>query len=57
MTIEELEKEITKGHMDMFRHQKYPYTNILKSLREKQNFSGNLYDVMMSYQNALTYVK
>lgn len=54
MTVTELAKQITKGHMDTFRHQKYPYANILKDLREKQNFSGNLYDVMISYQNAAT---
>lgn len=54
MTVEELAGQITKGHMDMFRHQKYPYSDILKTLREKQNFSGNLYDVMISYQNAKT---
>lgn len=54
MTVEELAGQITKGHMDIFRHQKYPYADILKNLREKQNFSGNLYDVMISYQNAKT---
>lgn len=54
MTVLELSKEISKGHMDMFRHQKYSYARILKSLREKQNFFGNLYDVMISYQNAKT---
>ena len=52
MTVEELAGQITKGHMDIFRHQKYPYADILKNLREKQNFYGNLYDVMISYQNA-----
>ena len=54
MTVEELAGQITKVHMDIFRHQKYPYADILKNLREKQNFSGNLYDVMISYQNAKT---
>lgn len=57
MLISSLIHEITKGHMDMFRHQKYPYSNILKSLRERQNFEGNLYDVMISYQNAKTNTK
>lgn len=54
MILTELAGQISKGHMDIFRHQKYPYSDILKSLREKQNFSGNLYDVMISYQNAKT---
>ncbi len=54
ITVSDLSKQITRGHMDIFRHQKYPYSAILKSLREKQNFQGNLYDVMISYQNAHT---
>lgn len=54
MSVLELAKKISKGHMDVFRHQKYPYTSILEMLRNKQNFSGNLYDVMVSYQNAKT---
>ena len=54
MKIIELAWQISKGHMEIFRHQKYPYSDILKYLREKQNFSGNLYDVMISYQNAKT---
>lgn len=52
--IAELARQITKGHMDLFRHQKYPYGSILRQLREKQDFSGNLYDVMVSFQNAKT---
>ena len=54
MTVSELAQQISNEHMNIFRHQKYPYSDILASLREKQNFSGNLYDVMISYQNART---
>ena len=54
MTVSELAQQISNEHMNIFRHQKYPYSDILTSLREKQNFSGNLYDVMISYQNART---
>ncbi len=54
MTVAGMANEITKGHMELFRHQKYPYADILRYLREKQNFSGNLYDAMISYQNAKT---
>ncbi len=54
MAVLELAKRITRIHREIFRHQKYPYSNILTSLREKQNFSGNLYEVMVSYQNART---
>lgn len=52
--ITELIEQITSAHMEIFRHQKYPYSDILKYLREKQSFSGNLYDAMISYQNAVT---
>ncbi len=54
MGILELAKQIAKEHMNLFRHQRYPYMDILRWLREKQDFSGNLYDVMISYQNAKT---
>lgn len=54
MTAMVLAKKITSGHMEIFRHRKYPYSVILKNLREKQSFEGNLYDVMISYQNAAT---
>lgn len=46
--------KIIDCHSGIFRHQKYPYSHILQSLREKSNFSGNPYDVMVSYQNAKT---
>ena len=39
MTVLELARQITKEHMNIFRHQKYPYANILKFLREKHKFS------------------
>ncbi len=54
MTGLELARQITKEHMNIFRHQKYPYVDILKFLREKHKFSGNLYSAMISYQNAKT---
>ena len=50
----ELAKRIAKEHMNIFRHQKYPYADILKFLRERHKFSGNLYSAMVSYQNART---
>ena len=47
-------ENLTAEHMALFRHQKYPYSHILKYIREKHDFNGNLYDVMISYQNAKT---
>ena len=57
MAIVELTQQISKCHMEIFRHKKYPYSDILKFLREKSDISGNLYDVMISYQNAKTDTK
>lgn len=54
ISVTKLIDEITDSHMEIFRHQKYPYSDILKYLREKQSFSGNLYDAMIRYQNAVT---
>lgn len=54
MTVLELAKQITREHINIFRHKKYPYENILKFLREKHKISGNLYGAMVSYQNATT---
>ena len=42
------------GHSNLFRHQKYPYNQIQHDLRERYGFSGNLYDILYSYQNAKT---
>ena len=53
-TAESLALRIMDGHRELFRHQRYPYSHILRYLREKHSFTGNLYDVMVSYQNAQT---
>ncbi len=53
-TVEALANRITDSHRELFRHQRYPYSDILRQLREKHDFTGNLYDVMVSYQNAQT---
>lgn len=53
-TAEALANRITDRHRELFRHQRYPYSSILRQLREKHDFTGNLYDVMVSYQNAQT---
>ena len=38
--------------MTLFRHQKYPYSLMIQDFREKNNLTSNIYDVMISYQNA-----
>ena len=50
-TFVELCQEITREHYEIFRHQKYPYENIMQSIKEKHGVS-NIYDIMVSFQNA-----
>lgn len=42
---------ISKDMMQVFRHQKYPYQNILQDLRKIDPHVPNLYDFLISYQN------
>lgn len=53
-TVEILAGRIADSHKELFRHQRYPYSNILRQLRENDDFTGNLYEVMVSFQNAQT---
>lgn len=48
----ELTKQVAQEQFSLFRHHKYPYSNILRYVREKHDFSNNLYDTIISYQNA-----
>lgn len=54
MTGLELAERIAGEHINIFRHMKYPYESILKFIREKHKISGNLYNAMVSFQNART---
>lgn len=45
-------KETAKESMSLFRHQKYPYSLMLEDFRKENNIKSNLYEVMISYQNA-----
>ena len=45
-------KDIALTQLGIFRHQKYPYDILLKDIKEKYNLSENLYDLVLSYQNA-----
>ena len=44
--------KVAASQRTVFRHQRYPYEDILKNLRKVHSFTGNLYDVMVSVQNA-----
>ncbi len=47
-----LAKDVADSQFSMFRHHKYPYSKLLEFLRNKYKFSNNLYDTIISYQNA-----
>lgn len=44
-------KKITEEHFEIYRHQNYPFQNIMQSISEKHG-TTNIYDIMVSYQNA-----
>ncbi len=46
-------QKVSASHYDLFRHQRFPYSRILQQVRQKHKFEGNLYDVLVSYQNAV----
>ena len=43
---------ISTNFLQIFRHQKYPYQYLLQDLRKKNSSIPNLYNILMSYQNA-----
>ena len=43
---------IASNQLAIFRHQKYPYTEISNMVKENYGITENLYDVALSYQNA-----
>ena len=47
-------QDVATTQLTYFRHQKYPYSVLLEELKKKYNFSYNLYDMAISYQNART---
>lgn len=46
-------QKVSVSHFEMFRHQRFPYSTILRQVRQVHGFKGNLYDVVVSYQNAV----
>ncbi len=51
-TFSENLRTISKTLFGIIKHQKFNYGEVLETLRHVFDFSGNLYDVMLSYQNA-----
>lgn len=50
-TFLDLCQKIATEHYQVFRHQKYPLSNIINYVREKHGKDVELYDIMVSYQN------
>ena len=44
-------RKISEECLSSYRHQRFPYEHILKSVREKHGVIDNLYDIVLSYQN------
>lgn len=53
-TAKQLFENTSKEIMRTLKHQRYPYIELLKYIREKFNVNRGLYDVIISYQNAKT---
>lgn len=45
-------QKIATEHYQVFRHQKYPLSKIMNYIRENHGKEVELYDIMVSYQNA-----
>ncbi|QRN86643.1 amino acid adenylation domain-containing protein [Clostridia bacterium] len=52
MNFMEFSKVVGKTWLSVLKHQKYPYENILKEVREMHKGTEKLYDIAISYQNA-----
>lgn len=54
VTMKSLLEQISSEHFILFKHQKFPFAEIKKILKEKHNYSNKLFDVTVSYQNTRT---
>ena len=50
----EFAKDISKKTMQLFRHQKFPYSEIVENYRKQSDIKSKLYSIILSYQNART---
>ncbi len=48
----DLIKQIGSDTMSLFRHQKYPITKTLEHIHNTTDIKGEIYSIMLSYQNA-----
>ena len=52
INFEDFLSKVSLNQSAIFRHQKYPYLKLLSDIKSKYNISENLYDFVLSYQNA-----
>lgn len=52
MKVLELAKNISSDTFELFRHQKYPYLKTLEYAYKNTDTKSNLYNIVLSYQNA-----
>ena len=52
MKISELFTNLAKEEMSCFRHQKYPFADIIKDFNKDNNVNQKLFNIMLSFQNA-----
>ena len=45
-------KNVYTSQMNIFRHQKFPYLELLQYVKDKYDLNKNLYDFVFSFQNA-----
>lgn len=45
-------KNVATTQLSIFKHQKYPYDELLQNIKKKYQLTENLYDLVLSYQNA-----
>lgn len=52
INFQEFNYKLTRDWMDILRHQKYPYDEVLKHVRKNNKHVDKLYEIAVSYQNA-----
>lgn len=52
MSFEEVFSTVSKKKKSLFKHQKFPYADIQEDIKRRLGYTGKLFDVVVSYQNA-----
>ncbi len=52
ISIDELMQKVASKNISIFRHRRYPVSNIIQDVKETHDHANDLYEVIVSYQNA-----